>query len=979
MKRNLFLMCAVILLAGMGASRALAQDTPSLQDIWFNVNGSSTELSAPGVSLGGYNMSTGLGTITFTDLNTGAGYFNTWWDEEVGVPFFNEFGSTPGAALGDPNETWEIGDNFLSNIFNDAAAGSLTDTNYLPEGADNFLGGCDPGAGACNGDATTALGYSFNVASGDEEIITLKVSQTAPTSGFYLDQTNPNEDGTGYVGNVYFSLSAEQVPNGNQPPPPSTPEPSAWLLMLTGLAAGAARLRRRFQFKVPGKLLSGLAVLIAGLVIAPIASAQSVNTVPWDPTNPASPHTAYAGATIVLGAIFNKAGSADSFTYVWNYGDGSPVGSALALTNPNDISSTHIYAGTSVNQTWTAVVTVTDTTTHAQYTGNYLVVWQPNNLTALQWRANVSIDWGLWFLHQSMYHPAAGQGNWTSCASGYNYACGLGYGSVTAANVQAMEVSGHLATGPATDPYTTDVQEGLAAMWGYLSTQTPVSKTYTYNTATYNYGCSDGTAPLTTGACDGAATKVFYNPGGINGGTYTFDGNGNGLAVYATQQGYTWGYEDGQYADAIVASGNPAGVASSGAVSGETYKNIVQDIADAAAYCQYPGDPYDVENGYTRGDEPYQGGGWWYNCQEGGDNSVSQWASIGLIGAKSGFGLAIPKIVTDANNMWITSSQDLQAAKPVVSNPAQNNYNDAYGAYGYNGSLYYSDAWGPFATTPSGMVQMAMDGVGRGTNTAFGDGSNAPDQRFNNAETFYADNFCNSTTSGAYTSAYYTPRNYTYGMFSFTKSMLLHNPGGVLTPIQYLRTQTPGVFPNSNPAPGQPANTIDWYSALSSAYGGTDACDGVAQTIIERQYGPNNAPNAYGANYANATPGFWFNDNYYSYQNYYETAWSLIMLQKTVFVTCVNNLGGKGTASGAAAARIDLTWTGIPNVTGYDVLRSTTSGGPYTMVGSTATDSYSDRTGLSNGKTYYYVLQPVNNSGAICQSNQATIAIPSPR
>jgi hypothetical protein len=277
------------------------------------------------------------------------------------------------------------------------------------------------------------------------------------------------------------------------------------------------------------------------------------------------------------------------------------------------------------------------------------------------------------------------------------------------------------------------------------------------------------------------------------------------------------------------------------------------------------------------------------------------------------------------------------------------------------------------------MVQMAMDGVGRGTNTAFGDGSNAPDQRFNNAETFYADNFCNSTTSGAYTSAYYTPRNYTYGMFSFTKSMLLHNPGGVLTPIQYLRTQTPGVFPNSNPAPGQPANTIDWYSALSSAYGGTDACDGVAQTIIERQYGPNNAPNAYGANYANATPGFWFNDNYYSYQNYYETAWSLIMLQKTVFVTCVNNLGGKGTASGAAAARIDLTWTGIPNVTGYDVLRSTTSGGPYTMVGSTATDSYSDRTGLSNGKTYYYVLQPVNNSGAICQSNQATIAIPSPR
>lgn len=963
MKKNLFLVCAVFLLLGMGASRAFAQDTPSLQDIWFNVNGSSTELAAPGVNLGGYNMGTGLGTITFTDLNVGAGYFNTWWDEEVGVPFFNEFGAT-GGVLSDANETWEIGDNYLSNIFNDAAAGALTNTNYLPEGGDNFLGTCDPGSGPCNGDATTALGYAFNVASGDEEIVTLKVSQTAPSSGFYLQQTNPSEDSenSGTIGNVYFSLSAEEIPVNSGPPPP-TPEPSTWLLMLTGLAAGAARLRRRFQFKVPGKMLSGLALLIAGLAIAPFAGAQSVNTVPWDPTNPAAPHTAYSGATIVLGAIFNKAGSPDSFTYVWNYGDGSPLSASKALTNPNDISSTHVYAGTTVGQTWTAVVTVTDTTTSAQYTGNYLVIWEANTLAS---RVNVSIDWGLWFLHQSMYHPAAGQGNWTNCASGYNYACGLGYGSVTAANVQAIEVSGHLATGPATDPYTSDVQEGLAAMWGYLSTQKPAAKTYTYNTATNNFGCSDGTAPLSSGACDGTATKVFYNPGGINGGTYTFDGNSNGLAVYALQQGYSWGYEDGQYADAIVASGNPAGVATSGAVSGETYKDIVQDIADAAAYCQYPGDADDVENGYTRGSNAYQGGGWWYNCQSGGDNSVSQWASIGLIGAKSGFGLAIPKIVTDANNMWITSSQDVQNLAPEVNNPSGNAYTDAYGAFGYNGSLYYSDAWGPYATTPSGMVQMAMDGVGRTTNTVFGDGSTAPDQRFNNAETYYADNFCNPTGDGP-TEA---PRAYTYGMFSFTKSMLLHNPGGVLAPIQYLRTQTPGVFTTNGSIP---PNTIDWYAALSPANGGTDPCDGVAQTIVERQYGPNNA------GYSTSIPGFWFNDNYYSYQNYYETAWSLIMLQRTVFVTCVNNLGGKGTASGAAAARIDLTWTGIPNVTGYDVLRSSTSGGPYTEVGTTTTTSYSDRTGLTNGKTYYYVLQPVNNSGAVCQSNQATVAIPNPR
>ncbi len=892
----------------------------------------------------------------------------------MSVPFYNEYG----AAIGSPastSESWEI-DNLLyvgTSIVGDWAGNTLSDLNDAPEGAsDDYLGTCDGGSettvGDCNGWVAEALGDSFVVTAGDKETITINVSQSAPSSGFYLMETHPVDGNNTSAQNVYFTLSASESPVGTS----ATPEPSTWLLMLTGLAAGAGRLRRRFQFKAGSKLLTGLLMLIAALVIVPFASAQSVSTVPWDPTNPAAPHTAYSGATIVLGAIFNPAGSTDSFTYSWNFGDGSAATAAAAVSNPNDISSTHIYAGTTVGKTWTAVVTVTDTTTSAQYTGNYLVIWEANNLSS---RVNVAIDWGLWFLHQSMYHPAPGEGDWDDCAGGYNYACGLGYGSVTGANVQAFEVNGHLATGPASDPYTSDVAEGLNHIFTELTVEAVTSKTYSYNTATVNYGCSNGLAPAPGGACTGGSSQVFYNPGGINGGTYTFDGNSNGKAIYALQQGYSWGYEDGQYADAIVASGNPAGVATTGSVSGEKYIDIVQDIADAAAYCQYPGDPYDVEEGYTRGDEPYQGGGWWYDCQQGGDNSVSQWASIGLIGASRGFGLSIPKIVTDANNMWITSSQDVQAAAPEVGNPGGNNYTDAYGAFGYNGSLYYSDAWGPYATTPSGMVQMSMDGIGRTNNTVFGNASNAADQRFNNAETYLADNFCNSTTSGSYTSAYYAPRAYTYGMFSFTKAMLLHNPGGVLTPIQYLRTLTPGVFTTDTSVP---ANTIDWYAALSPAYGGTDPCDGVAQTLVERQYGPNNAPNAYGQNFSSATPGFWFGDNYYSYQNYFETAWSIIMLQRTVFVNCVNNLGGKGTASGTSPARVDLTWTGIPNVTGYDVLRSTTNGGPYTEVGSTSTTAYSDRTGLSNGDTYYYVLQPVNASGAVCQSNQATITVPHP-
>jgi len=1000
MRTKLLIASVVIMLLCLGASNALAQNT-SLQDLGFNVNGSLSVYpsSTPGVNLGGYNTTTGLGKITYT--SNASGYFDVIFVVPVSVPFYNEYGSPSGTPSS--GESWEIDNLEYANtsIVADWMGNTLSDGNDAPQGAsDNYLDTCDGGTettvGDCNGLVANALGYAFTVGSGDQESVVVTVSQTAPTSGFYLDQTHPIDGNNAAAQDVYYSLSASESPLSTSP----TPEPSTWMLLLTGMGAGATRLRRRFSFKAGSKFLGVLAVAVAGLVMAPFASAQSVNTVPWDPTNPAAPHTTYplpigaptsapatSEVTIVLGAIFNTGGSTDSFTYSWNFGDGTAATPAANVSNPNDISATHQYPfAAAVGKNWTATVTVTDTKTSKTYTGNYLVIQEANDL---QTRVNVAIDFGLWYEHQTMAHPSAGVGYWDSCASGYSgYACS-GYTSLTATTVQAFEVNGHLATGPATDPFTLDVQEGLNQMFTELTAVplaseityegvTGASKSYTYNPATANYGCSDGTSPLPGGACDGTATKVYYNASATSCTAppckFTFDGNSNGQAVYAFQESgdpYGWGYEDGMFADALVASGNPGGIAGTGGagIVGKSYATIVQDIADAANFCQWTTDYYDVGNNYYRG-YPYggntgQGGGWWYDCQEGNDNSVSQWASIGLIGAQRGFGIPIPKIVTDSNNMWVTASQNVQTTDlPVSGNPGEATTDD-YGGFGYNGSLYYSDPWSPFATTPSGMVQMSMDGIGRTNNTVFGNPSNAPDQRWNNVETYYADNFCNTTADGST----YAPRAYTYGMFSFTKSMLLHNPLGVLTPIQYLRTMTPNVFTTNNSIP---KNTIDWYAALSPANGGTDPCDGVAQTIVERQYGPNNV------GYSSSTPGFWYEDNYDGGQYPYETAWSLIMLQRTVFVTCVNNLGGSGTASGANPARVDLTWTGIPNVTGYDILRSPTNGGPYVQVGTTTTTAYSDRTGLTNGDTYYYVLQPVNGTGPVCQSNQATITIPKP-
>jgi hypothetical protein len=268
---------------------------------------------------------------------------------------------------------------------------------------------------------------------------------------------------------------------------------------------------------------------------------------------------------------------------------------------------------------------------------------------------------------------------------------------------------------------------------------------------------------------------------------------------------------------------------------------------------------------------------------------------------------------------------------------------------------------------------MAMDGVGRTTNTAFGDSTTAFDQRWNNTETFYADNFCNTPAGNVETA----PRSYTYGLFSFTKAMLLHDPAFSLSPIQYLRTQTPNVFTGN---PHVPANTIDWYGAVSAAsvagqvldptvYEGLDPCDGIAQTLINLQTKPE-----YGV-----YDGHWYGNNYYGNSFPYETAWSLIMLKRTVFVTCVNNLSGAGQAAGAAPARIDLSWSNQANSTSYKVLRGTVSGGPYpTVVGTTSNTSISDTSGLTNGDTYYYVVQPINGGAEVCQSNQATVKVPVP-
>jgi fibronectin type 3 domain-containing protein len=75
-------------------------------------------------------------------------------------------------------------------------------------------------------------------------------------------------------------------------------------------------------------------------------------------------------------------------------------------------------------------------------------------------------------------------------------------------------------------------------------------------------------------------------------------------------------------------------------------------------------------------------------------------------------------------------------------------------------------------------------------------------------------------------------------------------------------------------------------------------------------------------------------------------------------------------ATGGNAA-VSLSWTSSYGATSYDILRSTTSGSGYALVGTSASASYSDG-GLANGTTYYYVVNAVGPNGQSANSSEAS-------
>jgi len=203
----------------------------ALYDWAFNVDGTTSEnyYNDPlptGMNDGGFDWGTGLGTLTLTVTGTGAHFFTSFFDHQwssdaVDDTYFNEYGWKSGSPAA--GQSWEIDEPgyVFGDIYSNVLDNTLDNTNSVDI---NFLD-----------DVSMAMGWNFSLDAGQNALITLILSATQPTGGFYLAHTDP-----GYQETIYFSSTLIKRGGGD----PTVPEPSTILLFGMG-ALGLAGLSRR--------------------------------------------------------------------------------------------------------------------------------------------------------------------------------------------------------------------------------------------------------------------------------------------------------------------------------------------------------------------------------------------------------------------------------------------------------------------------------------------------------------------------------------------------------------------------------------------------------------------------------------------------------------------------------------------------------------------------------------------------------------
>lgn len=201
--KHMTLVGALALLTASSASAA----TIDLFEYAFNINGTVTNGAAPGgVNVGGFDTATGLGTVTVTLNTVGSHYVAFFVDHEIDQAtntYFNEYGSVVGAPGG--GLTWEIDEPgyVFGDIYDNFLNSALDGLNGVPVGFED--------------DVSMALAWSFDLLADQTAVISFLLSDSMPTGGFYLVQTDPDSQAS-----IYFSSSLRIIDDSGQIPEPAT-------------------------------------------------------------------------------------------------------------------------------------------------------------------------------------------------------------------------------------------------------------------------------------------------------------------------------------------------------------------------------------------------------------------------------------------------------------------------------------------------------------------------------------------------------------------------------------------------------------------------------------------------------------------------------------------------------------------------------------------------------------------------------------
>src|SRR6185436_9544266 len=103
------------------------------------------------------------------------------------------------------------------------------------------------------------------------------------------------------------------------------------------------------------------------------------------------------------------------------------------------------------------------------------------------------------------------------------------------------------------------------------------------------------------------------------------------------------------------------------------------------------------------------------------------------------------------------------------------------------------------------------------------------------------------------------------------------------------------------------------------------------------------------------------------------TAISGVSLTGSYTAACTPPAAPTGVAASATGqTSASVSWTASAGATSYNIQRSSTSGGPYSSVGTSASSPFSN-TGLSCGTAYYYVVSASNGTCSSANSAQASV------